>query len=723
MDSFETPYEEDSEYIECTVCEKSIRGETLYKIHVTSPGHLKKEDSLVSMGVVVRQRDVPRFENIVHYLDYMKLDEPIIGLNYVEEVSVADPQGEPRFEPRYTCLLCRQNAPLTEMLRHLIGRKHRQKYLETKRPDLVTWDKQTQATQSGKVIRARAEIVERQDGRGHPVLLPVNKMNKPNFYRDPQKQTNSWGLNYPQSSAQSEPPFHPSRLMDFNVDPTMPNRCPPERRNTPPAHSKDSYMPNSAMRDEDPISRERYGGDLRRADYRDGDVERERRDYREPEFQRDYKEFGRNEFESRAEPTGGQAQREDPPYGRPYPERGSLKEFYSKDVRDGQSRPAEYESQEQLYSDADSRRQSLDRELQRQVGMNRSGGQGLSEPESNYRGFSSAAQGEWPFDTKVTIQDYGHKSREVHQEDYNCDPGPRGRPGLSISHRQAGVSRCMADIPEPFKRFLSGPAIDTDQGKRKRKSRFSDASAEEMETAKNMLRDDYGPPKPKFADSAQPTRPPGPRQTESFQRGGSDSGTVFDLLSNIEIDNMEEADFLKNKLCDLLKEFKAKKMEKAGKPPSRETFIKEYNNFSAAVDLPPKAQYERQRLDDLDLRSPADVQEDCRERGWKQHNNMAEKPHQEFLLPSRGNVGHTSSTRSLYEEVIGRRDMTVSSRGYSENFQEPFQTRDYRPAGEQLVDIRSSVPPPHMLPQEKAVRYTNNLDKITSTLLELVRRQ
>lgn len=274
--------------------------------------------------------------------------------------------------------------------------------------------------------------------------------------------------------------------MDFNVDPTVPNRCPPERRNTPPAHSKDSYMPNSAMRDEDPVSCERYGGDLRRADYRDGDVERERRDYREPEFQRDYKEFGRNEFESRAEPTGGQAPREDPPYGRPYPERGSLKEFYSKDMRGGQSRPPEYESPEQLYSDADSRRQSLDRELQRQVGMNRSGGQGLSEPESNYRGFSSTAQGDWPFDTKVTIQDYGHKSREVHQEDYNCDPGPSGRPGLSIAHRQAGVSRCMADIPEPFKRFLSGPAINTDQGKRKRKSRFSDASAEEIETAKNM---------------------------------------------------------------------------------------------------------------------------------------------------------------------------------------------------------------------------------------------
>lgn len=39
-----------------------------------------------------------------------------------------------------------------------------------KRPDLVTWDKQSLATQSGKVIRARAEIVERQDGRGHAVV-------------------------------------------------------------------------------------------------------------------------------------------------------------------------------------------------------------------------------------------------------------------------------------------------------------------------------------------------------------------------------------------------------------------------------------------------------------------------------------------------------------------------------------------------------------------------
>lgn len=66
--------------------------------------------------------------------------------------------------------------------------------------------------------------------------------------------------------------------------------------------------------------------------------------------------------------------------------------------------------------------------------------------------------------------------------------------------------------------------------------------------------------------------------------------------------------------------------------------------------------------------------------------------------------------------------MAVSSRGYSENFQEPFPTRDYRPSGADYVDIHSAVPPPRR-PQEKAIRYPNNLEKITSTLLELVRRQ
>lgn len=38
---------------------------------------------------------------------------------------------------------------------------------------------------------------------------------------------------------------------------------------------------------------------------------------------------------------------------------------------------------------------------------------------------------------------------------------------------------------------------------------------------------------------------------------------VYLPQKNIKIDNKEEADFVKSKLCDLLKEFKAKKSYKA----------------------------------------------------------------------------------------------------------------------------------------------------------------
>lgn len=35
--------------------------------------------SLRFLGQAVRRQNIPVFEHILHYLDYMKLDEPIIG--------------------------------------------------------------------------------------------------------------------------------------------------------------------------------------------------------------------------------------------------------------------------------------------------------------------------------------------------------------------------------------------------------------------------------------------------------------------------------------------------------------------------------------------------------------------------------------------------------------------------------------------------------------------
>lgn len=42
------------------------------------------------------------------------------------------PSRDPHGDLRYKCSLCNHSAFLTEMVRHLIGRKHRQKYVVRK---------------------------------------------------------------------------------------------------------------------------------------------------------------------------------------------------------------------------------------------------------------------------------------------------------------------------------------------------------------------------------------------------------------------------------------------------------------------------------------------------------------------------------------------------------------------------------------------------------------
>lgn len=86
-------------------------------------------------------------------------------------------------------------------------------------------------------------------------------------------------------------------------------------------------------------------------------------------------------------------------------------------------------------------------------------------------------------------------------------------------------------------------------------------------------------------------------------------------------------------------------------------------------------------------------------------------------------------------EVFGWPEMSRASRAthpdeparYPERFQEPTQPCDYRPATEEFLDSsHSSAPPLHMEQgsrRDRGPRYSNNLDKITSTLLELVARK
>lgn len=109
---------------------------------------------LLFVGKVARQHVVPKFQDILEYLEYLNLDEPIIGkyfcsdiwqssfqslwlshllifstfvlgLSFLEEM----PSVEPLLGPKYNCRLCNLSGAIVEMICHVIGRKHRQRYV------------------------------------------------------------------------------------------------------------------------------------------------------------------------------------------------------------------------------------------------------------------------------------------------------------------------------------------------------------------------------------------------------------------------------------------------------------------------------------------------------------------------------------------------------------------------------------------------------------------
>ncbi|XP_029298347.1 uncharacterized protein LOC115015314 isoform X2 [Cottoperca gobio] len=628
------------------------------------------------------------------------------------------------------------------MVHHVIGRKHRQRYMELKRPDLATWNKQSIMTHGGKIIRARAEIIERQDGRGTPKPLGIE--GKSNISRGPPRQEQNRGRNI--SHTPRDVPSHLPKLKDFQDEYSHPERCPPGYPNTPPFHPEDPYILNRdrpIYQEEDSLRHDRMEDELWRADYRQSDMHR--REYMEPEYKEEFVEDRQRRAESESggvpmydsweQAPYGQAEHypeEAPPYRRPHPERDSLKEFYTEEVRSRQVRPAEYPPSQPVYPEGDEHRWSLERDSGRHNGVIRAGWQGSREPEAKRWSRPTPMESDRSHDHLFnTIMDYCH---EMGEEDAGANPGT-SRTGPPTSQRRVEVTRALSEIPEPFRRFLTGAANDEGHSKRKRKSRFSDATAEEVETTKEMFSDEYGPPNRKFGGHPRQARPEihGPRHpdsnmesqsfhhSESYQRGGSESSRVFDMLENIEIKNAEEADFLKNKLCNLLKEFKTKKSAKAVQNSQGRAAA--YNSLDPDPELSPRHQYDTTLREDSDLRRPEDLyfKEDHRGREWQQHEHFPDKQLQEYHHPVHGEP--RQSNRSRYEEVFGLPGKSRNSHAphpeeqarYPQMFQEPMHPHDYSPAPLLHMERGPRV--------DRGPRYSNNLDKITSTLLELVARK
>ncbi|KAJ7991513.1 hypothetical protein DPEC_G00284660 [Dallia pectoralis] len=869
MEVIETTYDDANalvDFIDCPVCSKTIRGDTLFKIHLTTIQHMKKEDALVALGRATRTHEVPDFKDIKQYLQFLDLDEPIIGLNALDEVDDLAHDTQPG--PKYFCRMCDLHANLPNMVNHIIGRKHRQKYLEANRPDLITWGSSNSQAQSGKTIRAKAVVLERQDGQGNPKPLRKNvgKLNiqqskvKKKGSQDQPKGTTRQGPSLPRSSnsRQNDRLRRPGGL-DSPAGQYQPRARRPEdeqyralfHKSRPEANLREGDRRLNGF-EEDRTDRVAFREDLlrRRPLMEDEFSRRGRRNLEEKEHSRDYFEgTGRREiFEESGsrpgQPDGRAHQTPDlyhqtspgdlyhqsqpgdlyhqtppgdlyhqtppgdlyhqtspgdlypggPSHSRVHPGHDPLAQFYSEEVLRRASHHAEASKErvfreeepphdrgyshgasfpeefplEQAYTDKptlylehahgrpdhrqdDTRRREYEEEarqraypeevLQRPTYLEANPNRSLNR-DPNARGYlkgldrQAAAeqdrrvtdQTEEPMETgrqrnrdhsfdSVNANRHEGRGREHPEAERGlAHPGMRGPPPRTIE-------KVKTDIPEPFRRFLKGALKEKSPLKRKRKTRFSDATEQERDVVVNKMHvDDI---RRRHEPFAQPQG--GYYDTDNLRpvvEATPYPGNVLDSLNNIKVENVEDANFLKEKLCDLLKEFQAQKSQKAALAPGYESMhpaiiTKDYNHIS-------KEHLECSRVDERTYRELPD------ERHYEGH---PPRHSQECYTPEPpqgpygrrpGDIDKKLDRRSQYEEAFGQVKVYPESYDFPDEpraYPHEMYPRDFPPAEDVYDRFGSSTPAQRERGYRVGAPQSTSLDKITSTLLELVARK
>ncbi|XP_065147633.1 uncharacterized protein [Paramisgurnus dabryanus] len=497
-----TVYDDDqaNTFIDCRICDKRIRGDTQYKVHVTTLHHLKKEEALVAKGVIPRQPALPQWTDIRDYLKYLDLNEPIIGLNALVQIPDLD-SDDGKSVLKYKCKMCFVEMDLFSMVAHIVGRKHRQKYLELKRPDLVTWhDTETAQKQPGLVARAKAAVVEKQEGWGTPEQLkkPQDKFGnvgkgsnsrssvreQPNLGRDSQRQTLIKDRQPYSNEGRSERLYHTREKYDQYDGPNPRPYGEPAVRGT----LREEYS-------------ERIKRDMNARPYED-----QGRGMRPPEEGYEDGNFGRKQ--------------------------------YSSEDRHGLV-PKDYDFQENVYDDDDAPRNRYnDRDL-------RIYNSGQSYGDAKYeQGLMDARM---------------YSSYEARRPDVDA---------MAEYGRIFNEKEERGNFGEYDRRTQGSYSEDPVPAKRKRKSRFSDATPEEIAITNTRHTVEYDH-KPGQRPQNIPRGPPIQGIPSLFDIPVEDSGStssfnpkaesVLDVLNDIKIENMEDAKYLKERLCTVLKEFQASK--------------------------------------------------------------------------------------------------------------------------------------------------------------------
>ncbi|KAK7125068.1 hypothetical protein R3I94_019200 [Phoxinus phoxinus] len=527
MSDLLTVYDDDqaNTFIECMICDKRIRGETHYKIHVTTLQHLKKEESYVSQGKIPRQPPLPEWTDIIDYLKFLKLDEPIIGLCSLRQIPdhVTD---DGKGVLKYKCRLCAVDMDLFSMVAHVVGRKHRQKYLELKRPDLVTWHDSAQK-QPGLVARAKAAVVEKQEGWGTPVALRRDPF--PNFQgRDLQSSVHEepyYGRDTSMESPLAEDKIHKQMYLEEQGR---------------PYYTGENYDHYDRPNPDDTVHQQSYPeGNRHQQPYEEADIR------------------GRG---LRGDNYPERAERE--MHTRPYADQGArrLREDYEEVLGQGQfSRGDRLVSiDEKVYKEGMPRNRFNDKDLR----IQRPGESEYQAEQMEYRRYPNYEE-EKPATNPMPMHGKGFHGeerrgtvRESHRETWDKSNEMQGYPH-------------MLEPRDP--RAYSQEAVPA---KKKKKSRFSDATTEEIALA-HLRHSKKNIQKEKSRGAQFRAKHPPPSFNKQFVDPGSVSHldpkheNVLDILSDIQIENMDDARFLKEKLCTVLKEFQAKKSGTVGGPSSQ----------------------------------------------------------------------------------------------------------------------------------------------------------
>ncbi|XP_043073628.1 uncharacterized protein si:ch211-13c6.2 isoform X2 [Puntigrus tetrazona] len=398
--------------------------------------------------------------------------------------------------------MCVVEMDLYSMVAHIVGRKHRQKYLELKRPDLVTWQDNNQK-QPGLVARAKAAVVEKQEGWGKPVALK----------RPQEKFRNVFQGGSDLRASVHEQPYYGQE----------PLRKPPFPE----------QVQNQMYLDEEQHGSSYYTGDNYDQCSRPKNPTHDVHQQFYPEENQHQKHYENADVRGRHSRGDGYSERE--VHTRPYAEQGGrrLQEYYKEESLGGGQFSG---GKINRFNDKDLRIRPGASEYQKdQVEGRRYAGYEERNPAMNPpmsmqgRSFNEEKRG--------TVREMHSRPWDKANEVQGYLPMLQPRDSRAYSHEAV-------------------PA------KKKKKSRFSDATAEEIAHA-HMRHSDKSTLKEKPRGQQFRANPP----PLNIQYMGSGSTThlnpkhenVLDILSDIKIDNMDEARFLKEKLCTVLKEFQENK--------------------------------------------------------------------------------------------------------------------------------------------------------------------